>query len=135
MRHPVQVEWLHPSGSPTTTWVEHISPSLGTSRKSPCSLQLSNSLSVVFSETVLLQEIKHADQCWSAQHQAGSKLRYTSQHRLSLCLPLASSNMYLIRKTFRMHKNLKGKRELFNVSPPSIYKGLQGFLSNFVYFA
>lgn len=109
MRHPVQVEQLHLSGNPRMTWVEHISPNLGTYRKSPCSFQPSNSPNVVFSETVLLLEIKHADQCQSAQHQAGSKLRHTSQHRLSLCLSLASSNTYLIKKNFQDEQKFEGK--------------------------
>lgn len=109
MRHPVQVEWLHPSGNPRTTWVEHISPSLGTNRKSPCSFQPSSSPGVVFSESVLLLEIQHADQCQSAQHQAGANLIYTSQHRLSLCLPLASSNIYLVKKNFQDAQKLEGK--------------------------
>lgn len=35
MRPTVQIECLHPSGSPGTTWVEHISPSLGIYREIP----------------------------------------------------------------------------------------------------
>lgn len=74
MRHPVQVGWLHPSGNPRMTWVEQISPGLGTYRKSPCSFQPSNIPNVASSESVLLLEIKHAAQCQSAQHQTGSNL-------------------------------------------------------------
>lgn len=91
---PVEAKWLYHfggfcfwfSGNSRMTWVEHISPRLRACRKSAsristCGFQPFNSPNVFFSETVQLLEIKHTDQCQSAQHQAGSNLRYTSQHR------------------------------------------------------
>lgn len=87
---PVQAKWLHQffafSGNRRTIWVEHISPRLRACRKSACRMstcgfQPFSSPNVFFSETVQLLEIKHTEQCQSAQHQAGSNLRYTSQHR------------------------------------------------------
>lgn len=70
------------SENPRMTWVEHISPSLGTYRRSTCSFQPFNTPNVVLSEATQLLEIKHVDQCQSAQHWVGSNLRYTSQHTL-----------------------------------------------------
>ena len=84
IRLPVQDKWLHQFTifrQPQNDLSGTHQPQSRNMLEIHMSFQPFNSPNVVFSETVQLLEIKHTDQCQSAQHQAGSNLRYTSQHR------------------------------------------------------